>query len=313
MTSKILVIGSMNMDLTVYVDRYPNDEETIVGNNFSKKPGGKGANQALAVGRLGGDVNFIGCCGNDIFGDELISKLNNNNVNTEGVIRVDNNTGIASIIVEKSGNNRIIIVEGANGDLTPANLNNLDQKIESTDIVMLQFEIPKLSIEYIINKANELNKKIILDPAPVKDIPEYLYSKVDFLLPNEGELNQLIGLNNASLSEKAKRLLELGTGAVVLTKGEAGTVYFEKNKVKEFPAFNVNAADTTGAGDAFAGAFAYALINNLSTSSAIKFANAVAAYSVTNLGAQDSFPNQKELKKFLTNNNFDELVVEKII
>ncbi|MFW6028651.1 MAG: ribokinase, partial [Halanaerobiales bacterium] len=285
----------------------------IIGNNFSRKPGGKGANQALAAGRLGGNVNFIGSCGNDMFGDELISNLKNNNVNTEGVVRVDNNTGIASITVEKGGNNKIIIVEGANNDLKPTNIVDLDGKIESSDIIMLQFEIPELSIEYIINKANDLNKKIILDPAPVKKIPTYLYNKIDFLLPNEGELDQLIDIHNASLNEKAAKLLELGIGAVLLTKGKDGIVYFDNEGVKEFPAYNVQAVDTTGAGDAFAGAFAYALTKKISISSAIKFASAVAAYSVTKLGAQDSFPSQIELKKFLKNNENEGLILDKII
>lgn len=297
MRGGILVIGSMNMDLVVQTSDLPQKGETVVGDNFAQAPGGKGANQALAAAKLGAEVEFIGACGNDDFGDQLISSLNKGGVETENIYRLETNTGIANITVESDGDNRIIIIPGANNKLSPELISVHEKKIEEAELILLQLEIPLQTITEIINLAAKYETRVLLDPAPVKEIPDDIYQKVDYLLPNEGELDSLVPKLDDSKA-KMERLLKLGVEKILLTKGPAGVSYYSREEVKDYKAPEVEAVDTTAAGDAFAGGFAYGLYQGWSEERAIKFASQVAALSVTVKGAQPSLPTAQEVNRF---------------
>ncbi|AZR73752.1 ribokinase [Anoxybacter fermentans] len=299
MKNDILVVGSMNMDLVVQTDRYPKKGETIIGNDFKLVPGGKGSNQALTIGKLGGNVSFIGACGKDYFGDILLSSLKKGGVNTDAVYRLEESTGIAAITIEKNGDNRIIIVQGANSKLTPEMIDTLKNKISRAKIVLLQLEVPLETVIHTIELAHQYNTKVILDPAPARKLPENIYHKIDYLLPNEGELDLLLkDYNLPTLEDKVAQLLDWGVGAVLVTRGEKGISLYTKGMQKTFEAIKVEVVDTTAAGDAFAGAFSLGLYRNWSIEESINYARIVAALTVTKLGAQSSLPDISEVEKF---------------
>jgi ribokinase len=303
--TKILVIGSMNMDLIIQADRYPQKGETIIGGNFQQVPGGKGANQALAAAKLNGDVEFIGACGNDDFASKIKSSLKSGGVKTNNIFKILNiNTGVAVITVDKKGNNRIIVSPGANYKLDENKVNKIKDKIIEAEYILLQLEIPIDTVKKIIKIAYRNNTKIILDPAPAVRLSDYILEKVDYLIPNEGELDLLLGENNKmNRSEKIQTLLEKGVKNVIVTKGEKGVKLHNKNENFFIRSLKVKAVDTTAAGDVFAGAF----VNKLSTSNnvkeALKFAVIAAAYSVTKSGAQSSVPTLNQVKTMQKNNS----------
>lgn len=296
---QVLVIGSMNIDLVVETDRCPVSGETVTGRSFSQIPGGKGANQACAVGKLGGDVGFIGACGKDEYGNLLLKSLKDAGVQPDHVERVEKNTGIAVITLEQAGDNRIIIIPGANGELTPAVVKKNEEVIKQADILLLQLEIPLETVTYAIETAKAHKKTVILDPAPACLLPFAIYEKIDFLLPNEVEIAGLVPEERyKTIDEKAQRLLDLGTRHVIVTRGGEGVNLYTPGYKKHFPAKKVKAVDTTAAGDAFAGAFAYGLHLNWGVEEAIEFANIAAGLSVTRFGAQSSLPDLDEVLRF---------------
>lgn len=297
--NSVLVIGSINMDLVIKTERYPIKGETVIGGNFFQLPGGKGANQACTVSRLGGDVGFVGACGNDIFGQEVSDNLIRLGVDISDVYRVEESTGIAVITIEKDGDNRIIVAQGANNKITVDMIDRLEDKIKQAEVILLQLEIPRETVLRAIELAKFYETTVILDPAPAQKLPEDVYSKIDYLLPNVGELDILIKdykLN--SLEEKAAKLLDLGVKNIIVTRGEKGVSFFSKNKQKEYPACQIKAVDTTAAGDAFAGALAYGLHKNWNEDKSINFATVVAGLSVTKIGAQSSLPSLTEVIDF---------------
>lgn len=296
--SKILVVGSMNMDLVVKTDQFPQKGETVKGLAFNLIPGGKGANQALAAAKLGGDVTFIGACGKDDFGKSVLSSLQLGGVNTDKVVKVDKSTGIAAITVEKDGDNRIIIVEGANGEVNEDLIDGFEEEIREAEVVLLQMEIPLDGIIHTIEIADRYNTKIVTDPAPARKLPSELYSKIDYLLPNETELNVLTD-NGLDIDKKAGKLIELGVKNLIVTMGEKGVTLYSKEKVKHFKTVKVKAVDTTAAGDAFAGALAVGIENQWPDEKMIKYAMAAATLSVTKFGAQPSLPDREMVKRFI--------------
>ena len=289
------------MDLVVETDRYPKEGETLIGGKFEQIPGGKGANQALAAAKLGDDVEFIGACGNDSFAPKLKSSLKNGGAKIDNIFEIDEvSTGVAVITVDKQGNNRIIVSPGANYEITTQKIEQIKEKIIETEIVLLQLEIPVAAIEKIIEIAAKNKTEIILDPAPAQKLEDHLLAKIDYLLPNEGELDLLLDNSKTKTrSEKIKILLNKGVKNIIVTEGEKGINFYSQNKELHLESLKVKAVDTTAAGDVFAGAFAARLKEEGDLKKALKYAIEAAAYSVTKRGAQSSIPSKSDLNNFL--------------
>ena len=285
------------------VQANPERGETVFGEGFTTAPGGKGANQAVAAGKLGGDCLFIGCCGTDSFGGELLASMTAGHVNVDNVKMVAAHTGVAGIVVEGCGDNRIIVAAGANNWLTPDLVDEQVEVIRNSSILLVQLEIPLDAVIRAIEIAHGAGVTVILDPAPALQLPESIYAKIDYLLPNEGELNKLFeGYELPTVAARISKLLDWGVGAVIITKGGDGCELHRTNVVDRYPAYRVKAVDTTAAGDTFAGAFAARLSRGDSEAGAINFAMAAAALSVTRLGAQTSIPTLAETEVFIAVN-----------
>jgi len=296
----VLVIGSMNMDLVVQTDRVPEKGETVIGNTFNQIPGGKGANQAVCLGKLKTDVGFIGACGTDNMGSILLDNLEKNNVDTENVFKIEGNSGIALITVDGERDNRIILVQGANGKLEDKMIDSVEKEIEKAEIILLQLEIPLKTVIHTIKLAKKYNCQVILDPAPARPLPQEIYPDIDYLLPNQGELDILLKDRGLSTEkQKAEQLLKWGVGSVIVTKGEDGLMIYSNKGSQFVKAIQVDPVDTTAAGDAFAGAFTYGLLQKWSLNQAIVFGNVVAALSVTRFGAQSSLPDLEDVESFI--------------
>ena len=293
---KIIVLGSMNMDLTILADPFPEKGETVTGSGYAQIPGGKGANQAVAAGRMGSNISFISACGNDEFGDTLIKELNKSNVNTDYVLQVKTHTGIALIIREGDGDNRIILAAGANGKMAPSMIGTLETVIRKADYLLLQLEIPIETVEYAADLAKKSGTTVILDPAPAVKLSDKLLSNVDYLLPNEHELDLVLENTTGTLEEKAEILNQKGVGTLILTEGSKGVTIISNDQKIKIEAPKMRAVDTTAAGDTFAGAFAYGLANNWEVKKAAEFAVKAASLSVTKVGAQSSIPWLKEVE-----------------
>jgi len=289
------------MDLVVETERYPEEGETIIGGKFEQIPGGKGANQALAAAKLGDEIEFIGACGDDSFAPKLKSSLKAGGAVIDNIFEIKGvSTVVAVITVDKKGNNRIIVSPGANYQLGPDKIEKVKNKIIEAEIVLLQLEIPVATIEKIVEIASENNTQIILDPAPAQKLSDRILAKVDYLLPNEGELDLLLDESESkSRLEKIEELLGIGVKNIIVTEGDKGINYYSKGKNMHLDTLPVKAVDTTAAGDVFAGAFAASLMAENRLKEALEFAVQAAAYSVTKRGAQSSIPDKKELSQFL--------------
>lgn len=304
-TRKIVVVGSANMDMVIGLDRLPGEGETITGNDLRLFPGGKGANQACAAGRLGGTVSMIGQVGEDAFGSALVDSLSAANVGVAGIGRSNRSTGCASIYVMPDGENTIVISPGANATLDPETaVQRLH--VDEGDIVLCQLETPLDTVEAVLARAKERGAVTILDPAPAVALPASLLCKVDFVTPNQTEAGVLLNDRDLEIDgfgrarDAAARLIDLGPAAVVMKLGEIGALVWDGRHSVEARAFQVQVVDTTGAGDAFNGAFAVALAAGKQIDGAALFANAAAAISVTRPGAQPSMPSRSEVDKFLS-------------
>ena len=297
---KILVIGSINMDFVINVEHMPLKGETILAESFELIPGGKGANQAYAIGKLGGKVEMLGAVGNDEYGKILIKNLSSVGVGVSHMLIEENaNTGNAFIVVDKNGDNNIIVTQGSNKKVDTAYIDKNIELIKDCDIVVLQLEIPIQTVIYIAKKAKELGKFIILDPAPAKDdLPSELFECVDIIKPNEGELKTLIGGvdQELPLCESAQLLIKKGAKNVVVTLGGDGAYLFGNGQEKMYPTRNnVEVVDTTAAGDSFTASMALSFAQDKTIEEAIEFANKVASVVVTRKGAQTSIPTINEI------------------
>jgi ribokinase len=291
---KITIIGSINMDLVTSTTQIPKVGETVLGHSFHTIPGGKGANQAVAAARLGTDVTMIGAVGNDSFGKTLVEHLTNEGINTESILKVeDNSTGIASIILWEADNS-IIVVPGANNHITPEVIERHEDKIINSNILLVQLEIPLESVNRAVELAKKHGIRTILNPAPIQKLPKDLLEMVDFVTPNEHEQALLF----ASIDGTDQELEKLKEKCIV-TKGSKGVMIYKNGEKIEIPSIQVEAVDTTGAGDSFNGALATALCEGLEIEEACRFANVVGAISVTKLGAQTGMPTKKEVEEFL--------------
>jgi len=299
--NKIVVVGSINMDLVVNTPRVPVIGETILGSGFATVPGGKGANQAVAISRLGGDVAMIGCVGQDIFGRDLLENLKTNGVNTANVKMLDNTpTGIAVIVV-KDGNNFIIVDPGSNYKLTPEMTAALENEIKDCYMIVVQLEIPMETAKKAIEIAKSNNVKVLLNPAPAVPLDDELLRKVDILTPNESECAIITGLpvENAEDAKKAvKYLNNKGVKQALITLGGNGVVYNSGNTVIHKTVPKVKAVDTTAAGDSFSGALAVALSEGMDIDAAVDFASKVGTLTVMKKGAQTSLPYRKDVENY---------------
>ncbi|MDT8860102.1 ribokinase [Alkalihalobacillus sp. MEB130] len=283
---KITVIGSVNMDLITTTSTRPKVGETVLGEGFTTIPGGKGANQAVAAARLGADVTFIGCVGQDVFGQELRENFANEGITfCEANLATERHTGIASITIS-SQDNSIIVVPGANKEVTPSNIEKFASVITESDFILLQLEIPLETVEHVIKMASQKGTPLIVNPAPYQALSKESLEKATYLTPNEHEKKQL-------------NVTELMKDKLVVTKGSQGVSFWEQQRYITISSYQVDVVDTTGAGDAFNGALAVALSEGSSLKDACQFASAVGAITVTKLGAQSGMPNRSEVKAFL--------------
>lgn len=298
---KIVVVGSLNMDAVVETPRMPFIGETISGTNVSHIPGGKGANQAYAIGKLGGDVAMIGAIGEDEEGNILKTNLKSVHVNVEGIEECKNvPTGQAYILVDNNGDNSIIIIPGTNGMVTEEMVMRHSNIIEECDIVLMQMEVPVEVVCAVKKIAKKMGKMVIIDPAPAKDdFPEELWEDVDYIKPNETELgiltNSMIDGNDAAIAG-ARKMLEKGVKNVLVSLGDEGCLVVSKEQEKFYPAHKVKAIDTTAAGDSFTAAFTLALSDGKTQEEAIQFGQKVASIVVTRRGAQTSIPTREEVE-----------------
>lgn len=300
----LIVFGSINMDLVVKTPRLPSPGETLQGNHFFTAPGGKGANQAVAAARLGALTYLVGRVGEDSFGQELLTHLNEMGVQTEG-IKVDSKTssGVAMIAVDQNSENTIIIIPGANGRVNSQDVDKLSDLFSHATALLLQLEVPLSTILLVAQKAKQAGVKVILDPAPAPEsLPDELYSLIDIITPNETEAKQLTGFDvseERNWVKAADFLLNRGVKTVVLKLGARGV--FCVNKAGQFrvEAFPVEAVDTVAAGDAFNGAMAAAFEQGLSLKEAVVWGSAAGALATTKLGAQPSLPDRETFEAFL--------------
>jgi len=298
MKKNILVIGSLNYDLVVSADHLPIPGETIIGGNFKTYPGGKGANQAVAIARMGGIVGIIGHVGQDSYGDALISTLRKDGIDPRWISREgDEATGVAMINVDKAGQNTIVVASGANGLVSRLQVLQAEEAFVDVGVLVMQLEIPLDAVQEGIRIARGKEITIILNPAPALELPVDLLSSVNYLIPNQTELLMLSGQKD--VESGIEYLLKLGVETVVVTLGGDGVVLAKDGFRKKLPAYEVDVVDTVAAGDAFVGAFAVALSEGKQLEQAAEFASAAAAISVTRLGAQPSLPTRAEVEAFI--------------
>ena len=295
----IVVVGSINMDLVARTPRIALAGETLIGSGFETTPGGKGANQAVAVARLGYPIAMVGMVGEDVFGQALLDNLTEAAVDASAVERVSGPSGVAQIQVADNAENSIVVVSGSNGKVTPAFIDRHADLIRSAGMVLCQLELPMETISHTLELCAAAGVPVMLDPAPAAPLPQSAWSQVTWFTPNETEAAFYLH-NNSGSEEAARELLAKGLKGVVLKRGAEGAyVAVAGGKDEDVRAFPVNAIDTVGAGDCFNGAFAVALLEGNNPWDAAQFASAAAAISVTRRGAQASMPSRAEVDDFL--------------
>lgn len=302
MKKKIVVVGSTNTDMIVRTQRIPGPGETVLGGKFLMAAGGKGANQAVAAARAGGDVTFIARIGNDLFGQRAVQGFRRDDINVEFIKRDPSAaSGVALIIVDARGENCIAVASGANANLSTADVRAAAKAIASADILLMQLEVPLATVTLAAAIAAKNGVRTILNPAPARALPRALLKNVTFLTPNESEAALLArgaGGRRGDHRETA-RLLARKVSSVILTLGSKGSFIASAQAGEFVPAFKVKAVDTTAAGDVFNGCLAVALAERNSLPEAVRFASAAAAISATRLGAQPSAPSRPEIERFL--------------
>ena len=298
----IVVVGSINIDLVARAQRIPVAGETIAGLDFQTHPGGKGANQAVAVARLGYPVNMIGRTGDDAFGRQLREGLLNAGIDVSAVGVSEGSSGVAVIIVSPSGENVIVVTPGANGLVTPSDIDANIDMIRHAGLVLTQLEIPLATVEHLASVCSHEGVPMMLDPAPACELPPLVLTQTRWFTPNETEASFYLSTSSPldSPEQIAESLLALGPGAVVLKLGARGVYLGDRNGLaQQIEGFRVDAVDTTAAGDAFNGSFAAALMLGKTPEESARFATAAAAISVTRAGAQSSMPTLSEVDQLL--------------
>lgn len=289
--SKIAVIGSISTDFVVTADKRPEVGETITGNDFSTTFGGKGANQAVASARLGGEVYMAGTVGTDLFGKELIHNLTKNKIHTDYVEPVTHVPSGSAHITIVDGDNAIVYIPGANNAIDTNRMEKLSELIESSDIVVVQNELPQAVVEKIIDFCFAQQIKVIYNPAPAREVNQSVLEKATYLTPNESEFNLLFP--EMTISEGLAKF----PNQLIVTMGSKGVYYHDGTSEKHISSYKVNPIDTTGAGDTFNGAFAVALTAGLDMEASIRFGNLAASLSIQKFGAQGGMPTLAEMKE----------------
>lgn len=300
--SKILVVGSSNTDMVIKTGRLPRAGETVLGGTFFMNPGGKGANQAVASARLGGQVAFICKTGSDIFGHQSQQLFEEEGIDTSYILSDKRNpSGVALITVDEEAENCIVVASGANANLLPTDLSAAIDAIKQADILLMQLEIPMKTVEYVAEIAFNEQKKVILNPAPAQTLSPKLLQHLYLITPNETEAEMISGVritDNESAEEAAKVIAGLGVQHVIITLGSKGALVYYDHTTEIIPSVKVEAVDTTAAGDVFNGALAVALSEGRSMAEAVRFGCKAAAISVTRVGAQSSAPYRNEVDIF---------------
>lgn len=297
--NKIVVIGSMNTDMVINCERIPLPGETVLGGKFMMNSGGKGANQAVAAARLGGNVYFIAKSGNDLFGRRAISQYQEDNINTDYMVAdPEQPSGVALILVDKKGENSIAVASGANGALSPGDIDAASELIADCKILLMQLETPVETIAHAARLAHRQGKKVILNPAPACSLSDEMLGNVDVIIPNETEAALLSGIEITSEEDARRAAHEIsrrGIQTVIITLGSKGSLVKDGDEFYHVPCRKVKAVDTTAAGDTFCGAFAVALAEDRGIVEAVEFATRCAAITVTRPGAQMSLPRRCEV------------------
>ena len=299
---QILVVGSSNTDMVIKAAHLPRPGETILGGTFFMNPGGKGANQAVAIARLGGSVTFICKTGSDIYGHQSQQLFEEEGINTSYVFSDSGNpSGVALITVDEKAENCIVVASGANANLLPSDLAKAEEAIEQADLILMQLEVPMETVCFVADIAWQKGKKVILNPAPAHPLPADLLRHLYLITPNETEAEMITGVkitDESSAGEAARLLSEMGVQHVIITLGSKGALIYSDGKAEMVPALKVEAVDTTAAGDVFNGALTVALSEGRSLKEAARFACKASAISVTRVGAQSSAPYRNEVDIF---------------
>ena len=296
------MVGSSNTDMVIKAAHLPRPGETILGGTFFMNPGGKGANQAVAIARLGGPVTFICKTGSDIFGHQSQQLFEEEGINTSYVFSDSGNpSGVALITVDEKAENCIVVASGANANLLPSDLEKAEEAIERADLVLMQLEVPMETVCFVADIAWQKGKKVILNPAPAHPLPADLLRHLYLITPNETEAEMITGVkitDESSAGEAARALSGMGVQHVIITLGSKGALIYSNGKAEMVPALKVEAVDTTAAGDVFNGALTVALSEGRSLKEAARFACKASAISVTRVGAQSSAPYRNEVDIF---------------
>ncbi|GEO10248.1 ribokinase [Segetibacter aerophilus] len=305
MKPSLVVVGSTNIDMVIKANHLPAAGETILGGDFFMNPGGKGANQAVAAQRLGGNVTLVAKTGDDIFGKQSVQLFKDEGINTDLMVVDDiNPSGVALITLDKMGENTIVVASGANATLSPGDVENASDAIANATVVMMQLEIPIETVEWVASLAKSNDVRVILNPAPACELPTSLFPKISIITPNEKEAEMLSGVAITDLdsaTEAARIIRAKGVETVIITLGSKGA-YISAGDISELvSAPEVEAVDTTAAGDVFNGALAVALSERKSLRDATFFACYAAALSVTKFGAQASAPSRQDVLAFVGN------------
>ena len=295
MKKRILVIGSSNTDMTIKAPRIPLPGETILGGKFKMGPGGKGANQAVAAARLGGNVGFICKVGNDLFGENAIKGYEAEGIDTRYILKSSKPSGVALIMVDDKGENCISVAPGANSDINVEDIRSMKKVIEEADYVILQLEIPVDAVCEAAKIASEAGAYVILNPAPACKLPDEIFRYISLATPNQTEIAILTGIKG-NIEEAFKKLNAMGVNDIILTLGSEGSALWDGEKAEIIPARKVKAIDATAAGDTFCGALCVALSEGKNKREAVEFATKASALTVQRMGAQESIPYRKDIE-----------------
>ncbi len=301
MQRKIVVIGSCNTDMVINMDHLPLPGETLIGGEFFMNSGGKGANQAVAAARLGGNVSFIAKVGNDPFGKRALEQYRAEGIDVKHILTdPEQPSGVALIMVDAQGENSIAVASGANAHLTTKDIDNAKEILSRADIVLMQLETPITTVEHAANVAKRSGAKVILNPAPAQPLPESLLQNLYILIANETEAEFISGTQITDMDSVARAadiLCDKGVEKVVITLGSRGAFVKERGNYHQIPGLKVKAVDATAAGDTFCGALCVALAEGKNLTEAVTFANRCAAVTVTRMGAQSSLPYRSEIEE----------------